>query len=147
MIEVLPQSNGNLLVIKATGKLTNQDYKEVMIPRLESILHEYGRARFLMYLSTDFQGWHVSAMWDDVRFGVAHRNSFEKMAVVGGPKCVEWGTKLAKLMINGEIKCYPENAFDEAYEWVNEYSTTTTKATTTTHAECEHECVESNTGN
>ena len=147
MIEVLPQSNGNLLVVKATGKLTNQDYKEVLIPHLESIVHEYGRARFIMDLSTDFHGWHVAAMWDDVRFGVAHRNSFEKMAVVGGPKCVEWGTKLAKLIMNGEIKCYPANAYDEAYEWVNEYSTTETNTATTNQTEYEHEFVESNTGN
>lgn len=141
MIEVLPQSTGNLLAVKATDKLTNHDYKEVMIPRLEAIIREYGRARFIIDLSDNFQGWDVSAMWDDVRFGVAHRNSFEKMAVVGGPKCMEWGTKLAKLKMNGEIKCYPANKYNEAIQWLNNYSTTTPST------ENERELVESGTCN
>ena len=141
MIEVLPQSNGNLLAIKATEKLTNQDYKEVMIPRLEAIIRQYGRARFVMDLSNNFHGWEMSAMWDDVRFGVAHRNSFEKMAVVGGTKCMEWGTKLAKLMMNGEIKCFPVNHYNEAIEWLNDYSNATPSA------ENERELVESGTCN
>ena len=141
MIEVLPQSEGNLLAIKATEKLTNQDYKDVMIPRLEAIIREYGRARFIMDLSTNFHGWEVSAMWDDVRFGVSHRNSFERMAVVGGPKSAEWGAKLARLIMNGELKCFPANAYNEALTWVNEYSNTT--ATTRSESECE--CVKSGT--
>lgn len=146
MIEVLPQSEGNLLVIKATEKLTNNDYKEVMIPRLEAIIREYGRARFIMDLSTNFHGWEISAAWDDVRFGVSHRNSFERMAVVGGPKCAEWGAKLAKLIMNGELKCFPGNAYNEALEWVNEYSTANTE-TTAQSTEHEHEFVESGTSN
>ncbi|MBN1395288.1 MAG: STAS/SEC14 domain-containing protein [Pirellulales bacterium] len=146
MIEVLPQSEGNMLVVKATKKLTNQDYKDVMIPRLEAIIREYGRARFILDLSHDFHGWEASAMWDDVRFGVAHRNSFERMAIVGGPKCAEWGTKLAKLIMNGEIRYFPPEKYDEAYEWVSEYSTAETDVTMD-HTEYEPELVESNTGN
>lgn len=123
MIEVLPQTEGNLLAVKATHKLTNQDYKETLIPRLEAIVRDYGRARFIIDLSNDFHGWDVSAMWDDVRFGVTNRNSFEKMAIVGGPKTVEWGTKLAKMFMSGEVKCFPTNAYNEAIDWVNEYAT------------------------
>ena len=50
MIKVLPDSEGNILVLKALGKLTDQDYKEALIPRLESIIHEHGRARLLLDL-------------------------------------------------------------------------------------------------
>ncbi len=35
MIQIMPESEGNMLVLWATGKLTDQDYKDVMIPRLE----------------------------------------------------------------------------------------------------------------
>ncbi len=145
MIEVLPQTNGNVLVIKATEKLTNEDYKDVLIPHLESIIKEYGRVRFLVDLSTNFDGWHVSALWDDVRFGVAHRNSFEKVAVVGGPKCAEWATKLSKILMNGEIKYFEPNHYEEAYQWVNEYSTTPTGSATNDQTGYESELVDSGT--
>ena len=40
MIKVLPESKGNILVLSAAGKLRDQDYKDVLIPRLESILFD-----------------------------------------------------------------------------------------------------------
>jgi hypothetical protein len=47
MIDVLPESMGKILVLKAAGTLTDQDYKDVFIPRPESIMHEQGKARLL----------------------------------------------------------------------------------------------------
>lgn len=122
MIEVLPQSEGNMLVVKATGKLTNEDYKQTLIPRMDTIIREYGRARLVMDMSNDFQGWQISAMWDDVRFGVAHRNDLERMAIVGGTKSIEWGAKIAKLWMNGQIKCFPATEFNTALAWAKEYT-------------------------
>ena len=48
MIKVLPESKGNILVFRAVAKLTDQDYKDVLIPRLESIIREHGKARLLL---------------------------------------------------------------------------------------------------
>ena len=38
MIKVLPESKENILVLRAVTKLTDQDYKNVLIPRSESII-------------------------------------------------------------------------------------------------------------
>ena len=118
MIEVLSQSQRDLLVVKATAKLTDQDYKEVLIPRLETVIREHGKARFLMDLSGEFQGWEAHAVWDDARFGLAHRSDFTKMAVVGGPRWVEWGLKIGALLMEGEIRSFPTEKRDEAFAWV-----------------------------
>jgi hypothetical protein len=121
MIKVLPETEGNVLVLLATGKLTDQDYKDVMLPNLEKVVKQYGKARLVMNMDENFQGFTPNAMWEDLRFGMAHRHDFERMCVVGGPKCVEWGTKLANLLISGEIKCYPTNAYQQAINWAKEY--------------------------
>lgn len=118
MIEVLPQSQGNTLVIKATGKLTDQDYKDTLIPNLESIIRKHGKARVLLDLSEDFEGWEPAAMWDDARFGVTHRNDFEKLGVIGGPRWIEWGLKLGGLMVSGEIKCFSPSEHGQALSWI-----------------------------
>ena len=122
MIEVLPQSEGNLLVVKATEKLTDQDYKEVLIPRLESVIREHGKARFLMDLSDDFHGWEVHAVWDDAHFGLTHRSDFTKMAVIGGPRWVEWGFKIGALLMHGEIRNFPPEKRDDAFAWIQQDS-------------------------
>jgi len=116
MIELLPESEGNVLAFKVTGKLTNKDYKDVFYSHLEKILTKYGKARIVFYTDNNFQGWDNNTMWDDVRFGVTHRNDFEKVAIVGGTYITNWGTKLTK-MLNGEVKCYPNNNYKEALNW------------------------------
>ena len=47
MIKVLPKSYGNVLGIEALEKLTDHDYKAMLIPKLDQILTEHGKARIL----------------------------------------------------------------------------------------------------
>ncbi len=118
MITVLPESTGNTLVLRAVGKLTDQDYKDVLIPRLDSIIREHGTAQFLLDMGDDFQGWETEALWDDARFGLAHRNDFTKMGVIGGPRWVEWALKLGSVLIRGEIRSFSPGERAAAMEWI-----------------------------
>lgn len=118
MIKVLPESKGNILILGALGKLTDQDYKDMLIPRLESIIRQHGKARLLLDMGDEFHGWEAGALWDDVHFGLAHRNDFEKMGVVGGPKWVEWGLKIAALAISGEIRSFSASQREDALRWI-----------------------------
>jgi hypothetical protein len=118
MIKVLPESGGNILVLRAESRLTDQDYKKVLIPRLESIIREHGKAKLLLDMGDEFQGWEGAALWDDARFGLAHRNDYEKMAVIGGPRWVEWGLKLAAMIMSGEIRSFSPSEREEALRWI-----------------------------
>ncbi len=118
MIEIMPESNGSALALKASGKLTDADYKEVLIPRIEEIIKRSVKAKVLLYLPRDFTGWEAHAMWDDASFGLRHRNDFEKLAVVGGAKWVEWATKIASHFMEGEVKAFGEERLQEALDWI-----------------------------
>jgi hypothetical protein len=118
MIEVLQESKGNVLALRAKRKLTDQDYKDVLIPHLESIIHENGKARLLIEMGDDFHGWEAKALWGDARFGLTHRNDFEKMAVGGGPRWIEWGLKLGALIMSGELKSFSSSERVEALLWI-----------------------------
>ena len=120
MIKVLPESKGNILVLKAVGTLTDQDYKDVLIPRLDSIIHEHGKARLLLDMSDDFHGWEAAALWDDARFGITHRNDFEKIGLIGGASWVEWGVKLAAMVVGGEIRSFSPDEREEAMNWIKD---------------------------
>ena len=118
MIEVLPESQDNILGVKGIGKLTDLDYKNILVPRLEGMIKDYQKVRCLFLMTEEFHGWELEAAWDDAKFGVQHRNDFEKVAVVGGPRWVEWGTKLAALIMRGEVKTFSSEQLDEAWDWV-----------------------------
>ncbi|MGB7292171.1 MAG: STAS/SEC14 domain-containing protein [Thermodesulfobacteriota bacterium] len=119
MIKVLPESKGNILVLAAVGKLTDKDYKDVLIPRLESIIHKHGKARLLLDMGDQFYGWEAAALWDDAHFGLTHRNDFEKMGVIGGPKWVDWAMKIAALLMSGEVRTFSSSERGEALRWIN----------------------------
>ncbi|MCP4177870.1 MAG: STAS/SEC14 domain-containing protein [bacterium] len=118
MIEFLSESKGNLLVAKATEKLTVKDYEESFIPALNKLLEEYKKIRIVFYLAEGFRGWELGAAWDDAKFGFKHRNDMEKIAVVGGPKWVEWSTKIGAHLIKCEVKTYNVDDLNTAVEWI-----------------------------
>ena len=84
MILVSPESHGNIVGFKASAKLTDKDYKDVLIPKFEAILGTSGKVRVVFDMGEDFHGWELAAAWDDATFGMKHRSDFEKCAVVGG---------------------------------------------------------------
>jgi hypothetical protein len=118
MLTVMPQSHDKVMGVQATGKVTDQDYHTVLIPQLEEVLKEYGKARFLYYLDEGFTGWELGAMWEDAKFGLQHKDDFEKIAVVGGPKWVAWATKLFSHFMEGQVKIFPPEELQAAWDWL-----------------------------
>ena len=118
MIKASEESEGNVLVLEAQGKLTDRDYKDVLIPRLETIIHERGKARLLLDTADDFQGWEAKALWDDGRFGLAHRKDFDKIAVVTNRRWVGWALKVGAWMVLGEVRAFSPSQRGEAHSWI-----------------------------
>ncbi len=120
MIEIMPESEGNILAIKATEKLTSSDYEKVLIPKLNEVIEQQGKARLVLYLPETFEGWELGAAWDDAKFGTKHMRDLDKIAVVGGPKWVQWGMSLGTHFMQGQIKTFPVSEIEPALEWVKE---------------------------
>lgn len=118
MIEFMAESSGRVLGVKASGKLTDEDYTRVLIPRLESLFKEHGKLNVLFYMDETFEGWDLEAAWDDASYGLKHRADFDRLAVVGGPAWVEWCIKLCGFLMKGETKVFPADQLDSAWAWV-----------------------------
>ncbi|MFC1833137.1 STAS/SEC14 domain-containing protein [Thermodesulfobacteriota bacterium] len=118
MIEVLAESAGNIFGIRASGKVTADDYEQVLIPRLKEVIEAHGKARVLYYMADDMEGFELGAMWDDAKFGLGHRDEFEKIAVVGGPQWVQWGAQVGAHFMKGVLRVFPGDQLQEAWEWV-----------------------------
>ena len=119
MIEILPGSHDNVLGIKASGKVTDADYKNVIIPALDDLLSRYDKANFVYYLSDEFKGFELGAMWDDLKYAGGHHDKFDKIALVGGPKWVEWTSKVCGHIVNTELKTFDDAEINAAWDWVN----------------------------
>lgn len=120
MITILPETTGYTLAVKASGKLSKENYETVFLPVLEKLIKHYGQIRLVMFFDDTFDGWEPGAMWDDAKFGLQHRKDFKRVALVGGPKWVHWGTKLASVLMDGEVKTFPPDQRLEAIVWVKQ---------------------------
>lgn len=118
MLKISDESKGNVLILEAESKLTDEDYKQVLIPRVEAIIQEHGKARLLLDMGDQFQGWEAKAAWDDAYFGLSHRKDFEKMAVIADRRWVEWAMKAGAPLFSGEMKTFAPNERAEAHRWI-----------------------------
>jgi hypothetical protein len=85
MIEFLEEGPANIVGIRAAGKLTEADYREVLEPRIQLLLHEFRTLKMLFLMDETFEGWTLRAAWANTVFDVRRRRDFEKVAVGGPP--------------------------------------------------------------
>jgi hypothetical protein len=117
MLQIMPESQGYILGVKATGKFTNQDYKEFLIPRLEDLIQEHGKVRVLLYLDGDFQGWELDAIRSEP-FGFQHKDDFQRIAVVGGSWWLSLEMKLVTPFMAGEVRNFSREDLPGAWTWI-----------------------------
>lgn len=101
MIEFMDETGDNILAIRFSGKLTEIDCNQVLIPRIRAVVKKFGRARALIYMDDNFKGWNLKAVWANTRLGFQFRNLLEKVAVLGAPRWEEWCIGLAGLLVRG----------------------------------------------
>jgi stage II sporulation SpoAA-like protein len=119
MLEVMPESAGPLLWLRARERLTAQDYREVFVPSVEKIMREQGKVRLLLQLAPDFQGWTPGAGWEDVKL-VKYRGNFEKVALAGASFWADALLKLFAHFMPGEVRTFLREYLAEAWIWIQE---------------------------
>jgi SpoIIAA-like len=77
LIEGLPP---DMLSIEATGKVTHEDYRNVLIPAAETKMVQ-GPIKMLYVAGPDFTGYELGAQRDDLAFGFKHWHQFKRTAV------------------------------------------------------------------
>lgn len=117
MIEISRESEGDVIVVRAGGALTDADYKNVLIPALDDVLARYGKINALVLLESPLS-LEPAALWDDARYGMKHRADVGRMAVVGGPGWISWAMKVWALFTPGEFRAFPDGQAAAARRWM-----------------------------
>ena len=123
MFEILPVNDKNILAFKATGKLTDADYKQ-FLPVLESMIETSGQISLYIELR-DFDGWEMDAAWDDFNFGVHHDNDFKRIAIVGDNSLIHAATGVINLFTHMDMRFFDDSESESAWNWLRETSVVT----------------------
>ena len=112
----ITRDEGNLVTVRATGKLTQEDYDQ-LIPAWERVIAEKGSMRML-FVMEDFHGWEPGAAWDDFRFGTSHSAQVERVAMVGEKKWQRWLTKIGSVFLHERVRYFDLPDLAAAERWV-----------------------------
>ena len=119
MLQFLPVFKGNTFAIRATGKLSHEDYQR-FLPKLEEQLNELGKVSVLFELD-NFSGWELEAAKDDFKFGMKHIADFERIALVGDKAWEKWMTLIAKpFLSSGTVRYFNREELQQAWDWLRE---------------------------
>lgn len=120
MIEVMTDLPEHVLGVRATGEVTADDYRQVLVPALERKLRSRRRVRLLYVLSDGFEGYTGGAAWQDAKVGMLHLTAFERAAVVTEVDWIEKTVRALGFAIPGEVRVFDHDELQKAREWVCE---------------------------
>lgn len=120
MIERIEEMPPGTIGLRAAGKLSREDYREVLEPALREGI-ESGEIRFVFSL-TDFHGLEPGAWIEDAKTGlgawVRNHSAWKRFALVTD---VEWVAKAMRAfawMAPGEVKVFAIDQLEAAKGWV-----------------------------
>lgn len=118
MMRILPRSQGKVLGVLCSEKITLNDYKKTLIPALNRIIAEHGKVRILFDFSDDFSGYELKAMMEDARYSFKHFKKFEKFAAINSPLWIRPMVSILDSFTKCRSRAFHKSARDEAWGWI-----------------------------
>jgi hypothetical protein len=117
MIEPLEGMPPGVIGLRASGKVTAEDYKTVLAPTLDRALADGDKLRLVYELGADYEGFESGGVWQDLRLGATHFNAFERMALVTDVDWMRHAANALGFLMPGEIKVFSLGERDAAVAW------------------------------
>lgn len=120
MIELMQDLPDEVLGFSASGKVTGDDYEQVLIPAVEAKLKAHPKVRLLYHLGAAFEGFEAEALWDDAKVGMHHLNDWERIAVVTDTGWIRGAVKVFGFAMPGRIRTFADGELAQAKDWISE---------------------------
>ena len=115
VIKELSSLPAGVIGFEATGTLSAEDYRDVILPALERASAS-GEVRFVIVIP-EFRGMSGGALWQDLKVGVEHLRAWKRVALVTDISWMEQVTALFGWMTPGEVRTFRLAQRDEAIAW------------------------------
>lgn len=119
MLETITGLPDNVVGIKASGEVTADDYRKVLVPAVEGVLDGEGKLRMLYVYGDDVTGLSAGATWQDTKVGLGHYTRWERVAIVTNREWLRHSVDIFGHLIPGEVKAFTNKEEAEARTWVS----------------------------
>jgi stage II sporulation SpoAA-like protein len=117
MIRLLRNMPPGVLGFEAIDDVEKEDYKNVILPALEASKAEHGKVRLVYVLGHRFDDYEGEAVWEDLKLGLKHPTTFERVAVVTDAKWAGPAIKVLSILWPGEARTFPLDELPAAKTW------------------------------
>lgn len=114
-IDGLPR---DVIAVRMAGIITSQDYTDTLMPMVSAAAAEHDKVKLLVLLDQYFDGYSAGAMWDDMRLGFSHLNTFSKVAIVTEEEWIRKGAKLFGALMPAEVMVFDLEDLEDAKSWI-----------------------------
>lgn len=118
MIEVIPGFPPNVAAFSATGKITGQDYDEIINPLVKKIYYECGKINFLLVIKTSLENYSLEAWLKDAILGFVYFTEWKKIGIVSDKRSIKNFTNIFGKLVPGCAKGFMMADLDIAKEWI-----------------------------
>ena len=116
MIRVVENMAPGTIGVEASGRITEEDYRDVLVPTVEAALTT-GDVR-LLYVLDEGAEYSAGAMWADSKLWTKQLKSWSRVAVVSDAEWLERSIHAFGWMMPGEIKVFEPDHVDDAKAWL-----------------------------
>jgi hypothetical protein len=109
----------NVIAIEAVGKVTHDDYRNILIPRAEAMTAR-GPTKMLYIIGNEFTGFEPEALWDDGVFGFKHWRDFNRIAVVTDHAWLCAAIGMFKPFFPAEVRLFSLAEITAAKDWITD---------------------------
>jgi hypothetical protein len=117
LIENLPE---NMVGFRATGEVTEEDFNNVVIPKVQEAVDKTGKLNYLLVLDTSIKNFTVGAWMKDAYMGIKHLIKWNHAAIVSDVESIRNFTNTFSIMIPGEFKGFEHKDLQKAIDWCSE---------------------------
>lgn len=120
MIRLLSDMPPGVLGFEAIGEVEEEDYRNVLVPAIERAIDERGKARVVYVLGDEFEEYDDDAVKEDLKLGLSHPASFERIAVVTNVGWAKPAMRAFSLLFPGRAKAFRLAELEQAKAWAAE---------------------------
>ena len=117
MIRMLSDMPPGVLGLEAVDDIEREDYENVVVPAIEAVIAQHGKVRIVYVLGHEFDEYEGEAVWEDIKLGVRHPASFERMAIVTDARWAGPATKVFSVLWPGRARAFRLAELDAAKRW------------------------------
>ena len=120
MIEIIKGLSPAVAGFRAIGRVTREDYENVLMPEVDRISKAHEKINFLLILDTEVSNYSLGAWVDDALVGLKHLFKWHRVAIISDQKLVKKITDVFGHLVPGEYKGFLKEDTGSAIKWVSE---------------------------